>query len=286
MCNAINPFLSNKSYSSNILQIISQYFSKEKQYCLFLDIDGTLSEFNADPSQSFIPKTTLQILQQLKDLEIPVIAITGRSVKVASQLFSPLQLPIAGTHGLEIQIDPEEKLNAWIDKNDISLLQHNVQKACLSYPQLRVENKDYSVAIHYREYPELAEIAKKIAHDIQRTQPNFKINNGKYVFELLPAKADKGQAIQKILDHYNFPNVFPIFIGDDQTDESGFKIINKYHGVSIKVGEEETQACYRLKNVADVAHFLDLFLRFLKTHFPRQSQVSNSLKYQKEKKHV
>lgn len=278
MHKATSQFVNNESYSSNVLQLISHHFSKEKQYCLFLDIDGTLSEFHIDPSQSFIPKTTLQTLQQLIDLDIAVIAMTGRSVKVASQLFFPLQPPIAGTHGLEIQIDQETKLNTCVDQIDISLLQYNVQKACLAYPQLLIENKDYSVAIHYRQYPELAEIAKKIANDVQCMHPKFKINEGKYVFELLPAEADKGRAIQQILDHFNFPHVLPIFIGDDKTDESGFKIINHYHGVSIKVGEEQTQAHYRLKNVADVAHFLDLFSQFLKTHFSRQSQVSNGEK--------
>lgn len=278
MRNATSQFLNNESYSSNLLQLISHHFSKEKQYCLFLDIDGTLSEFHIDPSQSFIPKSTLQTLQQLMDLNIPVIAITGRSVKVAAQLFSHLQLPIAGTHGLEIQIDQEKKLNTCVDETDISLLQHNVHKTCIPYPQLLIENKDYSVAIHYREYPELAEVAKKIAHDIQCMHPKFKINEGKYVFELLPAEADKGRAIQKILHHFNFSNILPIFIGDDKTDESGFKIINHYHGVSIKVGEEQTQAHYRLKNVADVAHFLDLFSQFLKTHFSRQSGVSHGEK--------
>lgn len=278
MYNAKSQFLNNESYSSNVLQIITHYFSKKKQYCLFLDIDGTLSEFHVDPSKSFIPKNTLQTLQQLKDLNIHVIAITGRSVKVASQLFSPLQLPIAGTHGLEIQIDQQEKLNTGINKLNISLLQQHVQKACLPYPQLLIENKDYSVAIHYRQHHELAEITRKIAQDIQYLHPELKINEGKYVFELLPLEADKGQAIQKILQHYNFSNVLPIFIGDDKTDEAGFKVVNDYNGVSIKVGEEETEASYRLKNVEDVANFLDLFSQFLKTHFSGQSQVSNGEK--------
>ncbi|TCB50749.1 trehalose-phosphatase [Acinetobacter sp. ANC 4779] len=278
MYNAKSQFLNNKSYSSNVLQIITHYFSKKKQYCLFLDIDGTLSEFHVDPTKSFIPKNTLQTLQQLKDLNIHVIAITGRSVKVASQLFSPLQLPIAGTHGLEIQIDQQEKLNTGINELNISLLQHHVQKACLPYPQLLIENKDYSVALHYRQCPELAEATRKIAQDIQYLHPELKINEGKYVFELLPLEADKGQAIQKILQHYNFSNVLPIFIGDDKTDEAGFKVVNDYNGVSIKVGEEETEASYHLKNVEDVANFLDLFSQFLKTHFSGQSQVSNGEK--------
>ncbi|WP_425917322.1 trehalose-phosphatase [Acinetobacter sp. TSRC1-2] len=278
MHNATRQFLNKESYSQNLLSVISYYFSKEKQCCLFLDVDGTLSEFHIDPLKSFIPKTTLRILQQLKDLDIPVIAITGRSVQVASQLFSPLQLPIAGTHGLEIHMQPFGNLNTDLNKDHIALIQQDTQKACLPYPELLIENKDYSVAIHYRQYPKMAEIAKKIAHDIQRRHSEFKINEGKYVFELLPIAADKGQAIQKILNHLNFTNVLPIFIGDDKTDESGFKVVNHYHGISIKVGEEETEACYRLKNVADVANFLDLFSKFFKTHFSSHSEVSNGEK--------
>ena len=278
MHNATRQSLNKESYSQNLLSVISEYFSKEKQYCIFLDVDGTLSEFHIDPLKSFIPKTTLCTLCQLKDLDIPVIAITGRSVQVASHLFSPLQLPIAGTHGLEIDMQPFGKLNADINKRHIALIQQDTQKTCLPYPQLLIENKDYSVAIHYRQYPEMAEIAKKIAHDIQSRHSEFKINEGKYVFELIPVAADKGQAIQKILNHLNFTNVLPIFIGDDKTDESGFEVVNHYHGISIKVGEEEPEACYRLKNVADVANFLDLFLQFFKTHFSRHSEVSHGEK--------
>ena len=278
MHNATRQFLNKESYSQNLVKLISHHFSTEKQCCLFLDVDGTLSEFHTDPLKSFIPKTTLQTLQQLMDLNIHVIAVTGRSVQVASALFSPLRLPIAGTHGLEIHMQQLGNLNTDLDKEHIALIQQEMKKACLPYPQLLIENKDYSVAIHYRQHPEMAGIAKKIAHDIQIRHPEFKINEGKYVFELLPAAADKGQAIQKILEHLNFTDVLPVFIGDDKTDESGFKIINHYHGISIKVGEEETQACYRLKNVADVAHFLDLFSQFLKTHFPRLSEVSNGEK--------
>ena len=251
MHNATRQSLNKESYSQNLLSVISEYFSKEKQCCIFLDVDGTLSEFHIDPLKSFIPKTTLCTLCQLKDLDIPVIAITGRSVQVASHLFSPLQLPIAGTHGLEIDMQPFGKLNADINKRHIALIQQDTQKTCL---------------------------AKKIAHDIQSRHSEFKINEGKYVFELIPVAADKGQAIQKILNHLNFTNVLPIFIGDDKTDESGFEVVNHYHGISIKVGEEETEACYRLKNVADVANFLDLFLQFFKTHFSRHSEVSHGEK--------
>lgn len=55
--------------------------------------------------------------------------------------------------------------------------------------------------------------------------PQLKLNRGKFVIELLPKQADKGKAIQTILDHLNLPLIHPIFIGDDLTDESGFTLL-------------------------------------------------------------
>ena len=278
MCRSDSYYPENQHYSNNLLQLIIPYLATDKQYCLFLDIDGTLSEFHPDPTQSFIPQTTLKTLQQLSDSNVSVIFLTGRSVEIASKLLFPLDLPIAGTHGLEIKMDEHTQFNISSDEINFSLLQQDIQKRCEPYPQVLIENKSYSVALHYRQCPELAEIAKTIAEEVLNSYPGFKINEGKYVFELLPKRADKGQAIQTILDYLNFNHVLPLFIGDDITDESGFKTINQYQGISIKVGSEPTHAHYRLKNVADVADFLNLFSQFLKTGFLRQSQVSDGEK--------
>jgi len=278
MCRSDSYYPENQHYSNNLLQLILPCLTTDKQYCLFLDIDGTLSEFHPDPAQSYIPQTTLKTLQQLSDLNVSVIFLTGRSVEIASKLLFPLELPIAGTHGLEIKMDEHTQFNISSDEINFSLLQQDIQKRCEPYPQLLIENKSYSVALHYRQCPELADIAKTIAEEVLDSYPGFKINEGKYVFELVPKQADKGQAIQTILDYLNFNHVLPIFIGDDITDESGFKTINQYQGISIKVGSEPTHAPYRLKNVADVADFLNLFSQFLKTGFLRQSQVSDGEK--------
>jgi len=278
MCRSDSYYPENQHYSNNLLQLIIPYLATDKQYCLFLDIDGTLSEFHPDPTQSFIPQTTLKTLQQLSDSNVSVIFLTGRSVEIASKLLFPLELPIAGTHGLEIKMDEHTQFNISSNEINFSLLQQDIQKRCEPYPQVLIENKSYSVALHYRQCPELAEIAKTIAEEVLDSYPGFKINEGKYVFELVPKQADKGQAIQTILDYLNFNHVLPLFIGDDITDESGFKTINQYQGISIKVGSEPTHAHYRLKNVADVADFLNLFSQFLKTGFLRQSQVSDGEK--------
>lgn len=278
----LNSVDNNKYKATNLLQRISHDFSLKNNldipFCLFLDIDGTLSEFHPDPTQSFIPQSSLNTLQQFIDLKIPVIAVTGRSVKVATKLLSPLQIPIAGTHGLEIRLSEKEQISTALAMLDFALIQQDIKRACLPYPKLLIEDKPYSVALHYRQCPQLAEIAEKIVHDIQALYPKLKINTGKYVYELLPQGADKGQAIETILGHFNLPEVLPIFIGDDQTDESAFKTINQAHGISIKVGTEATAAHYRLHNIQEVATFLDLFSHYLKKLSLSHSEVSHGEK--------
>ena len=278
MCDSSSYYHSDQHYAHNLLQFIIPYLSRDKKYCLFLDIDGTISEFHPDPSQSFISFTTLNTLQQLSHLNVSIIFLTGRSVKVASKLLFPLKMPIAGTHGLEIKIDDDTQFSIATNAIHFSSLQDDILKRCQPYPQLLIENKTYSVAIHYRQHPELADIAKQITEETLETYPELKINEGKYVFELLPQQADKGQAIQTMLEYLNLNDVFAIFIGDDKTDESGFKVINQLEGISIKVGPEPTQAHYRLKNVEDVTDFLDLFSQFLEEHCLRLSQVSEGEK--------
>ncbi len=80
----------------------AEYLSYQNQYCLFLDIDGTLATFTLDPKDSFIPSTTLNILQQIQGLGVDIAVVTGRSLDNARTMLFPLVLPIAATHGLEI----------------------------------------------------------------------------------------------------------------------------------------------------------------------------------------
>ena len=49
----------------------------------------------------------------------------------------------------------------------------------------------------------------------------------------------------------------PVFVGDDVTDEHAFETVNRYGGISVRVGDPgETVAQFRLQNVNAVRIWL------------------------------
>lgn len=252
--------------------------SLDKNYCLFLDIDGTLAPFQINPEHSFIPQTTLDVIKKITKLNIPVIAVTGRDVDTASKLLHPIEVPIAGLHGLDIYFDSGNYIRPDLSNINFKKLKKDIMKSCEKYPELLIEDKGYSIALHYRKNPNLENNTINIMQQINLNYPQLKINRGKFVIELIPNQADKGRAIETILNHLDLSAVLPIFIGDDLTDESGFTYINQQSGLSIKVGPGETQAKYRLKDIDNVADFLLLFQNRIKSLYVKNSQNQNGEK--------
>ena len=258
----IEEISSNLDYLQNLRDKLSSNYNK---ICLFLDIDGSLCDFQLDPTDSFIPTKTLNILGKIISKEIPVVAVTGRDIDSARKLFGSIHLPIAALHGLEIYLGNEKELHTPKNFLEISNIYKILAQACIAYPSLLIENKKSSIALHYRKAPELEDIAKKIILESQKIFPNLKLIQGKFVYELLPAQANKGLAIKEVLAHLNQYEVYtPIFIGDDFTDEDGFYFVNQVEdGISIKVGQGLTHAKYQLQDTKQVHDFLELFLEHI-----------------------
>ncbi|WP_216935603.1 MULTISPECIES: trehalose-phosphatase [unclassified Acinetobacter] len=230
---------------------------------LFLDIDGTISEFHPDPAKSIIKTETLNTLKELHQY-IQLVLVTGRSIVQAQQLIHPFDWNIAGSHGLELNYQSHISHLTDLNCEQFELLKNYITEHTVQIPQIRIEIKDYSVALHFREYPDLEQQVHTFALDCLAHFQDFELKAGKFVFELVPKGANKGSAIQQIIQQYHLSEHYPIFIGDDLTDEAGFQVINTFKGCSIKVGTGSTMAQYRLENVTQVQAFLAEFLKILK----------------------
>ena len=244
------------------------------QVVLFLDIDGTISEFHLDPDKSIIQPEIINILENLQQY-IQLILVTGRSILQAQKLIHPLQWNIAGSHGLELIYQADLKTLISLNKPQLQALKQYIQEQAVQIPDLRIEVKDYSVALHFREHPQLEDRVHAFALECLNQFSDFELKAGKYVFELVPKGANKGSAIQQIIQQYHLTDHYPMFIGDDLTDEAGFKVINALHGCSIKVGLGQTLARYRLENVSQVQAFLKEFLNVIEVQEQQRLEKSH-----------
>lgn len=241
------------------------------QFCLFLDIDGTISEFHNTPSQSFIAPDILENIKQLQQLKLPIIAVTGRSLKDALRLFHPIQLSIAGTHGLEIKLQHQTEILKPKLNFNFDIIDHEILMFKNRYPNIRLEEKLYSRAFHVREHPELGDVTEKFSQILCQKHPELKLHHGKFVYEIIFKDADKGQAIKEIYRTLKPNTYIPLFIGDDKTDESGFSSIQALNGYDIKVGNGPTQAQFRLQDVLHVAQFIQYFREYIQAKYTQKS---------------
>ena len=244
------------------------------QVVLFLDIDGTISEFHPDPDKSIIHPEIINILENLQQY-IQLILVTGRSILQAQKLIYPLQWNIAGSHGLELIYQADLKTLISLNKPQLQALKQYIQEQAVQISNLRIEVKDYSVALHFREHPQLEDRVHAFTLECLNQFSDFELKAGKYVFELVPKGANKGSAIQQIIQQYHLTDHYPMFIGDDLTDEAGFKVINALHGCSIKVGSGQTLARYRLENVSQVQAFLKEFLNVIEVQEQQRLEKSH-----------
>lgn len=263
----------------------SDYLCDQQEYCIFLDIDGTLSEFTLNPKDSIIPTPTLTLLQKIQSHGVKIAAVTGRSMEEARQMTSPIKLPIAATHGLEIAFDGSSSIDdaniASVNKIELDAIRQSVTQSCAAFDDFTIENKPYSVALHFRQNPALADMAHAIMLETSKNYPNWTLKPGKFVWEMTPKGVNKGAAILTLLKKMQSrADVCPIFIGDDITDEAGFLALqhkneqleknllldNSYSqsvkGMGIKVGSGPSHAHYYVNNIDEVTVLLNSFLTF------------------------
>jgi trehalose 6-phosphate phosphatase len=230
---------------------------------LFLDIDGTLIELAPTPSSVQVDETIVELLPTLAiALNGAVALITGRSITDVDRLFPGLTLPIAGQHGSERR-DANGTLYlhapAW---ETLAKLRMLFTTFAASHPGLLLEDKGASLAIHYRQVPELADTVRRtVEQTVLRTaHGELALQPGKQLIEVRPDGRDKGTAIRDFMQERPFKGRRPVFVGDDVGDEHGFSVVRRMDGIAIKVGEGRTRAPYRLNNVADVRRWLSALL--------------------------
>jgi trehalose 6-phosphate phosphatase len=222
-------------------------------------MDGTLLEFALEPSAVRVPDRLHAILDELvRATEGAIAFVSGRTLADLDRLLGPKRFPLAAVHGLERRRADGTLTTAGADLEEFDCVHERLGQVAAEFPRTSIEHKGLTLALHYRRCPEHeAALIERVEASLAGLHSDFVLMRGKMVLEIKPRAGDKGQAIAAFMHEAPFAGRTPVFIGDDVTDEAGFRIVNELGGISVKVDEGASVARYRLPNIGAVLDWLE-----------------------------
>ncbi|THF87123.1 bifunctional alpha,alpha-trehalose-phosphate synthase (UDP-forming)/trehalose-phosphatase [Deinococcus sp. KSM4-11] len=237
---------------------------------IMCDYDGTLAPIAARPRDADPQAGAYEALAALlhHPAHHPVVVTGRRSVQVYGYLPLP-DLPVIGLHGME-----------WLGRTP-DAPQRGVIEALAHHfpiePGVRVEDKRWTVAVHYRNVPTNRQEVVQQHLETVPLPPGWERIAGKLVREFRPQGYGKGRAVTTLMAAH--PDLHPVFIGDDDTDEEAFAVVNAVGGTSVKVGAGTTVAHHFLDRPANVTALLTAWSHTgvtpEKAEAPRDPALSN-----------
>jgi trehalose 6-phosphate phosphatase len=237
---------------------------------LFLDFDGTLASIAPRPELAGLTPDMRRLVRRLS-VRVPVAVISGRSLPDIQSRVGLKRIVYAGNHGLEIAgLGLRYRMGKAVEwRRRLRVLADLLREDLEILPGIIVEDKEYTLSIHYR-------LARgKIRHKAARWMEanllplgragQIRIGRGKAVWEIRPPiDWDKGRAVAWLLRQARFRGRWPLYIGDDETDQDAFRTIRRI-GLGIAVGplEKKGAAHHAVRSPREVALFLNRLLDLL-----------------------
>ena len=235
-------------------------------FVLLLDFDGTLAEFNPDPAAPELTPERWELLSTIgREPGVSLGIVSGRRLDdLRARTRLPDHVYHAGLHGLEIEVDGHRTTHP-----DLSAAEARIEglAACLArllneFPEVFIEDKGASVAVHTRRLPQ-EDYERIFARADVLAVPwiaegHVRRLEGNAVVEYLPnISGHKGEATKWILESVEKKlerRAWVAYLGDDITDEDAFRAID--FGIGVLIGLRPTAATYKLDGIADVDRFL------------------------------
>jgi trehalose 6-phosphate phosphatase len=204
---------------------------------ILLDVDGTLAPIVPRPEDARVPPETQAELERLAERYALVACVSGRASADAAATVGVEGLVYVGTHGLELEPEPE----SWV------AALHEFA-AGVPWP---AEDKGLSVSFHYR-----GALDEAAAHDeleqvaAAARAAGLRARFGRKVLELLPPiDANKGTAIRRLLAERELRRA--LYAGDDTTDLDAFRALDGLE-VAVRVAVASAEGPSELRAAADL----------------------------------
>ena len=214
------------------------------------DFDGTLAPIVTERDEARMRARTAELFARVCSL-YPSAIISGRSrLDVLSRLGCAQVKYVVGNHGLEPGATTEDF------ERDVATARAVLAERLESWSGIEVEDKRYSLAIHYRK-SRSKRMARAAIHETIAGLPiRMRIVPGKLVVNVLPDLApNKGHALLGLRTLEQADTA--LYVGDDATDEDVFKLDQPGRLLSVRVGESlSSSASYFLRHQNEVDRLL------------------------------
>jgi trehalose 6-phosphate phosphatase len=243
----------------NLVSAASELAQRLDGCALLLDIDGTLLDLAPTPREVWVPPGLAKTLNRLLEKTSGALAlVSGRSLNDIDLIFAPEQFPAVGGHGAEMRLATDsEAVATHAPPMDKELKRRLAAIAKLS-PGILLEDKGYSLALHYRLAPHAEKAIYEAVSLIRADLPNAPIEvlPGKCVCEIKHSGFTKASGVHELMKREPFKGRRPFFIGDDVTDETVFAIMPDLDGLAFSVGRRAKGVAGHFDAPSDVREFL------------------------------
>jgi len=207
---------------------------------LLLDLDGTLLDFAPTPDAVIVPPDLPDTLRRLRaTLDDALAIVTGRPLEQIDALLPGIPYAVAGEHGGAIRHAPGEPIEraalpaapaAWLAQAEIFAGAH---------PGVLLERKARGFVLHYRLAPESGpRVHEALRAMIAGSEDSFALLAAHMAWEVKPLGADKGSAVERLMQRPPFAGRIPVFIGDDTTDEPAIALATALGGAGLHVARD------------------------------------------------
>jgi trehalose 6-phosphate phosphatase len=208
-------------------------------WALFLDIDGTLLDIAARPEDVKVPRTLPPVLTRVAARLGGALALaSGRTLAEIDWLMTPLRPACLAEHGAVIRYPSGATAIASADHAVPARWSIELRAATQDWAGVLVEQKAYGVATHFRLAPEREDDVRALVTAIAaQDSGNFEVLPARKAFEIRHRGLTKAAAVESFMPHPPFAGRVPVFIGDDVTDEDGFRAAKARGGLGLNVKE-------------------------------------------------
>jgi trehalose 6-phosphate phosphatase len=210
-----------------------------------------LSPIVAHPDQAAMRVRTRNLLHRLAPL-YPCIVVSGRArTNVLNKLSGISFAQVIGNHGAETGAAQKSRhlVEQWKAALELALGQ---------VPGLWVEDKGFSLAVHYRQASEKVETRRCILAATGALK-KVRVFGGKQVVNVvMDCAPNKGDAVAAERDRLGCDWV--LYVGDDENDEDAFALEGNI--VAVRIGRKlRSHARYYLRNQGEIDELLELLVR-------------------------